>query len=82
MLLEQGSPLTLGHPAPYAEFDPVVQGISAALGDHRTVPTDDGSLALRCPTDEQLIRVGRAAQSLRDPRDAGLTVGPLKGFAE
>lgn len=71
MLLEQGPALTLGHPAPDAELNPVVQGVSATLGDHRTVPTDHRCLALGGPTDEKLVRIGGSAQGLRDPGDTG-----------
>jgi hypothetical protein len=58
VLLEQSASLTLGHPAPDAEFHPIIQGIRAALGNHRAVPADHGSLPLGGTTDEQLVRVG------------------------
>ncbi len=61
MLLEQGPALTLGHPAPDAEFDPVVQRIGTALGDDRTVPADHSCFSLRGAAHEQLVRVGRSA---------------------
>ena len=78
MLLEQGAALTRGHAAPHAEFDPVVQRVSAALGDHRTVPTDDGRLALGSAAYEELIGIGRPAEGLGDPGDPGLSGCPLK----
>ena len=57
MLLEQGAALTLGHAAPHAELDAVIQRVCAAFGDHRTVPADDGGLALSGAADEELVRV-------------------------
>ena len=78
MLLEQGAALTLGHTAPHAEFDAVVQCIGAALGDHRTVPTDDGRLALGSAAYEELIGIGRPAQGLGDPGDPRLPACPVK----
>ena len=46
MLLEQCAALALGHSAPDAELDSVVEGIGATLGDHGTVPADHRSFAL------------------------------------
>ena len=57
MLLEQCAPLPFGHPTPDAELDPVVQRVGAALRDDRTVPADDGRLALRGPADEEFVGV-------------------------
>lgn len=71
MLLEQSASLALGHPAPDAEFHPVIQGIRAALGDHRTVPADHGGLPLGGTADEQLVRVGGPTQPLGNPGDPG-----------
>jgi hypothetical protein len=72
VLLEQRATLTLGHPAPDTEFDPVVEGIGAALEDHRAMPADDGGFALGRTADEQFVGVGLPATSLRHPRDTGL----------
>ena len=72
MLLEQGAALAFGHTAPDAEFDAVVEGICAAFENHRTVPTDDGGLALGCAAYEEFIGIGLAASSLGYPRDTGL----------
>lgn len=55
MLLEQGTALTLRHATPDAELNPVVQGVSATFGDHRTMPTDHGRLALGGAAHEQLV---------------------------
>jgi len=78
VLLEQGTALTLGHPAPDAEFHTIVEGVGPALGDHRTVPADDRGFALRSTTNEQLVGIRRPAQCLRDPGDAGFPVDPWK----
>ena len=61
MLLEQGAALTLGHSAPDAELDPVVERVGPALGDDRTVTTDDGGFALSGTADKQLIGIRRSA---------------------
>ena len=78
MLLEQGATLTLGHSAPDAELDPVVQSVGAALGDDRTVPTDDRGLALGGAANEELVGIGRSAQGFGHPRDPGFAVDPLQ----
>ncbi len=52
MLLEQGPALTLRHPAPDAELDPVVECIGTTFGDDRAVPADDRRFALRGATYE------------------------------
>lgn len=77
MLLEQGAALTLGHSAPDAEFDAVVERIGAAFGDDGAVSADHSGFALRGAADEQLVRVGLAATGLGDPRDAGFGLGAL-----
>ena len=59
MLLEQGATLALGHAAPHAELDAVVQGVGSALGDDRTVPTDHRGFTLGRPAHEELVRIGR-----------------------
>lgn len=74
MLLEQGTSLTFGHPTPDTKLDPIVQCIGAALRDHGAVPADHRSFALGGATDEQLIRIGRTAQSLGYPRNPGFPV--------
>ena len=61
MLLEQGAALALGHAAPYAELHAVVQGVSSAFGDDRTVSTDHCGFSLGCPTHEELVGIGRPA---------------------
>ena len=60
VLLEQGTTLALGHPAPDPELHAVVQGVGAALGDDRTMPTDHGGFALRRSTHEQLVGIRRS----------------------
>jgi hypothetical protein len=66
--------LPLGHAAPHAELDAVVQGVGAAFGDDGTVPADDRGLALGGAADEQLVGIGRTAQGLRHPRDSGFAL--------
>ena len=75
MLLEQGAALTLGHTAPHAEFDAVVEGIGTAFGDHRAVPADDGRLTLGGTADEQFIRISLATTGLGNPGDSRLRFG-------
>ena len=77
MLLEQRAALTLGHSAPHPELHAIVQRIGATLGHHRAVPADDGGLALRGATNEELIGIGRTAQSPGHPRDARLPINPV-----
>ena len=78
MLLEQGTTLTLGHPAPDAELNPVVQRVRTALGEDRAVTTDHGRFTLGGPAYEQLVGVGRSTQGLGHPGDPGFPVYPLK----
>lgn len=78
VLLEQGSPLALGHAAPDAELDAVVEGVGTALGDHRAVPADDGGFSLSCPADEQLIRIRLATPCLGNPRNTGFGLGAVE----
>ncbi len=77
MLLEQGTTLTFGHAAPDPELDTVVEGVGTAFGDHRAVPADDRGFALSGTADEELVRIGAPAPSLRHPRDAGLCLCSL-----
>jgi len=72
VLLEQGAALAFSHTAPDAEFNAVVEGVCAALENHRTVPTDDGGLALGSAAYEEFIGIGLAASSLGYPCDTGL----------
>jgi hypothetical protein len=72
VLLEQGAALTFGHAAPHTELDAVVKGVGAAFQDHRAVPADHGSFALRGAADEKLIGIGLAASCLGYPGDTGL----------
>jgi hypothetical protein len=77
MLLEQGTTLTLGHAAPHAELDTIVEGVRATLQDDRTVTADDCGLALRGAADEQLVRVGLPAAGLRNPGDPRFGLGTV-----
>src|SRR5690242_3003412 len=58
---EQRTPLPLGHPAPDAELDSVVERIRKALRANRASPADQLGAILRCSLDEQLVRVGSLA---------------------
>jgi len=78
VLLEESPTLTLGHAAPYAEFDLVVQGVRATLLHYRAMPADDCGLTLRRSAYEQLVGVGRPAQCLRHPGDALLGLDAAK----
>jgi hypothetical protein len=72
MLFEQRAALPFGHAAPYAELDPVVEGVGAALEDHRTMPADHCSFTLGGTSNEQFVGVSGATASLGHPGDAGL----------
>jgi hypothetical protein len=72
VLLEQCAPLPFGHPTPDAELHSVVQRVGAALRDDRTVPTDDGGLALCGPADKEFIGISGATARLGYPCDAGV----------
>jgi len=78
VLLEQCSTLTLGHTTPNSELNSVVEGVGTAFGDHRAVSTNHRSLALSGAANEQLVRVGRPAQSLGYPGDTGLAIWHLE----
>ena len=78
--LEQGAPrrdvrtaaqqrpaLTLGHAAPDAELDPVVQGVGQALGAHGAAHAHGLGPVLRCPLHEQRVRVAGPACPPRRP---------------
>jgi hypothetical protein len=52
---EQCAPLSLGHPAPDAELNPVVECLDEALGTYATPNTDDFRLILsRTPNEERI----------------------------
>ena len=61
--LEQGPALALGHPAPHAVLDPVVEGVGQALGAHDAALADDLGLVLGGPLHEQLVGVAGAARA-------------------
>jgi len=82
MLLEQCAPLALGHPAPDAELDLVVQRVRATFGDDGAMAADDCGLALGGSTHEKLIGVCLPAARLRNPRDPGLGLSSGGGCVE
>ena len=69
MLLEQRTPLTLGHPAPDPELDTVVECVCSALHEYRAVPTDSRRFALRRTSNEELVWIRPLAPRLRNPSD-------------
>ena len=73
---QQRAALTLGHPAPHAELDPVVEGVSEALGPDGAAPADQLGPVLRRPLNEELVRVRALARGagspVRDPHVAQL----------
>jgi hypothetical protein len=64
VLLEERAALPLGHPAPNAELNAVIQRICAAFHDDRTVPTNHGRFALCGAADEKFIGISGATASL------------------
>ena len=82
VLLEQCAALAFGHAAPDAELDAVVQGVGAALRDHRAVPADHRGFALRGAADEQLVGIRLAASGLGNPSDPGFGLGALDNSCE
>ncbi|GAB17461.1 hypothetical protein GOEFS_033_00220 [Gordonia effusa NBRC 100432] len=68
MLPEQSAALTLGHAAPNAELDTIVEGIGSAFELNWAVPADSGRLALRRTADKKLIWIGAPAFGVGNPR--------------
>jgi hypothetical protein len=64
---KKGSALALGHPAPDAPLDLVVESLSEALGAHRTRTANLLHLVLFRTTDEQLVGLLTPARSLGSP---------------
>ena len=64
---QQRAALPLGHPAPHAELDPVVQRVREALRAHRARPAELARLALPRARHEQPLGVGRPAPRRRPP---------------
>ena len=58
-------------------FRSIVEGIGPTFENHRTVPADDGGLALRGAAYEEFIWIGLAASSLGHPGDTGLGLRAL-----
>lgn len=77
VLLEECAALTLGHPAPHAELDAVVEGVGPAFEDDRAVPADDCGFALGRAADEQFVGIGLSASSSGNPRDSSLGLSAL-----
>ena len=66
-LAEQRTALTLGHAAPHAPLDLVVEGLGEALGAHRAPGAQLLGAVLGSAPDEQLVGPGLVAQSLGRP---------------
>ena len=64
---KQGATLTLGHAAPDAELDAVVEGVGEALGADLAADADGLRPVLSRPLDEQGVRIGGAAGRLSGP---------------
>ncbi len=58
---QQGTALPLGHPAPDAKLDAVVQRVGQAFGPDLATPADQLGSVLRCALDKKLVRVGSFA---------------------
>ena len=62
---QQGPALPLGHPAPHAELDAVVQGVREALGADRAAAAELTGLALPGADHEQPLGVARSGTAPR-----------------
>lgn len=74
MLLEQGPALPLGHAAPHAELDPVVECVGQTLEYDRAVPTDHRGFALRRTAYEEFIGIRTATDGFGNPGDSALVL--------
>jgi hypothetical protein len=72
VLLEEGTALAFGHPAPDTEFDVVVERIGGALEDHRAAPADHRGFSLGGAGHEQFVWVAGATAGFGHPLGAGL----------
>src|SRR4051812_1205624 len=64
---EQRPALPLGHAAPHAPLDLVVEGLGQALGPHRAAGAQLLGLVLLGATDEELVGLRLAARRARGP---------------
>src|SRR5579859_7424007 len=68
---QQGAALALGHSAPDAELNAVVERVRKALGADRATPADELGAVLGSTLDKQLVRVsplaGGACGPVGDP---------------
>ena len=67
VLFEQCPALPLGHAAPDAVLDLVVERVRCALLHYRAVTADNRSLTLRGPSHKEFVGIFGLAQRLRDP---------------
>jgi hypothetical protein len=70
MLPDELAALTLGHAAPDAELDPVVERIGKALGDDGALATYHSGSILRRATDEEFVGISGSTQGFRNPSEA------------
>ena len=77
--LQDGPALALGHAAPDAELDPVVQGVGQALGPDRAGQAHGLGPVLSGTGDEELVRVGVVAGRGSGPVVDGLREGCCRG---
>ena len=80
---QQRPALALGHAAPHAPLDLVVEGLREALGPHRAAVAQLLGLVLLRATDEQLVRLRLSARGRRrpvfNPHDVPTSI-PLGGY--
>jgi hypothetical protein len=72
VLLEEGTAMTFGNPAPDTEFDAVIERIGSALDDHRAVSTDHRGFSLGRAAHEQFVWVSGTTEGFGHPRGADL----------
>ena len=74
MLLQKGAALTLGHAAPHAALDAIVECIGTTLRHDGAVPANNSGLPLCGSPHKQFVGVGLSAQSFGYPCDPGLAI--------
>jgi hypothetical protein len=75
MLLDQLAALTLGHAAPDAEPDLIVERFDQTLGNHRTLAAYDSGSSLGGATDEEFVGISGATPRPRNPSEAAFGGG-------
>ena len=70
MLPDEFPALTLGHAAPDAELNPVVERVGEALGDDGALATYQCRSILRRAADEEFVGISGSTQRFGDPGEA------------